>query len=827
MSDNSGVENDFKKSDITKKRNSIKKKVQNFSSEHDDAALVPLLQTNKDKPERNAPSAKFTLPKTKTDSLNEKDIQSVDVEKGTVSKPLCDNAIVVCNPAVVQNHMNTNVFGDMITSEVPKTSVLIEISEKKSSGFGTPLIFTTAKIHTDSKTKAGEPLHVTPVPILSTIEGNHVKSEVTYDKTNILPGKIEPAGKVFEKARDVQSQINNKDDTSGVNQSKSSTNKFADQVKTSVTQPSQSNIATKSDTTKVSTVTTNRTDITQNTNVNSTVLSKSKPDSTSSMKKLQRQKHTEETNIPQNNLFVKKDSDIGKIDIKTNGTTQSEIKRFSGIHTARNSSDPNKSIPAVVSVTDTEVKQSAKSILSPIASKQDITTYTEKASVQKIPTTDAKEIAKSPVVSSTHTSSIVKPTLAQKTITTSLESKEATKSLIMSSKTETVSSIATQKSLTTINTGTESKVSSKVEAASIATQPGATQKTQKTITPIDTGSKGKDAKSLISQKVEAQTVTKPTTTSLPKTTPTASEPKDKSLLSSKIDATSIVKPATATPTINAIKTEVKDATKIPVSSKQEVGTVKTGITATERANTNSILKQEPKASVIPTSTQKMATTNTEVKSAIPMAKPEVIKPNQKTIQTTELKVASTKIPSKPEVLSSVYKPTMAQKTTPVNTGTQDKETTKSLVMSSKVDTTSIATKPVATSTQKTPLNTNTEATKSPISKHEIVKPTQKVPTKGKELPTSIKTPKISAKSDKLKSPTQIPSQSQVPGANKPKSSSEVASNAKTKVPSYIVATSKTKIGTPNKPEDSIASTSSVSKADSKDGKSDTKNPPKS
>ncbi|XP_047522982.1 serine-rich 25 kDa antigen protein-like [Pieris napi] len=275
-----------------------------------------------------------------------------------------------------------------------------------------------------------------------------------------------------------------------------------------------------------------------------------------------------------------------------------------------------------------------------------------------------------------------------------------------------------------------------------------------------------------------------------------------------------------------MKIDVKDATKIPVSSKHEEAKVKTGITATERANTNTILKQEPKTSVKPTSTQKMAT-GTEAKSAIPTAKPEVIKPNQKTLQTTtEPKVASTKIPSKPEVFASVYKPTMAQKTTTGNTGTQDKETTKSLAMSSKVDTSAIATKPAATSTPKAPLNTVTEATKSPISKHEIVKPTQKVPTKGKELPTSIKTPKPSTKSDKLKSPTQMPSQS-LPGANKPKAGSEVSGNAKTKVPSYIVATSKTKIGTPNKPEDSSASTTSVSKPDSKDGKSDTKNPPKS
>ncbi|XP_045526322.1 mucin-17-like isoform X1 [Pieris brassicae] len=826
MSDNSGVENDFRKADVSKKRNSIKKKVQNFSSEHDDAALVPLLQTNKDKPERNAPSAKFTLPKTKTDSLSEKDIQSVDVEKGSLSKPLYDNAIVVCNPAVVQNHMNTNVFGDMITSEVPKSSVLIEISEKKSTGFGTPLIFTTAKIHTDSKTKTAEPLHVTPVPILSTIEGNLVKSEVTYEKTNILPGKNEPTGKAFEKGKDVHSQIINKDDASGINQSKSSSNKFADQVKTSVAQPSQSNIATKSDTTKVSTVTTNRTDTTENSNVNSTVLSnKSKPDSTSSMKKLQRQKHTEETNISQNDLVIKKDSDMVKIDIKTNGTTRSDVKRFSAIHSVKSPSEQKKSIPTVKSITNTEGKEMEKL---PMASKEDVTTNTEKPLTQKITTTVAKEIPKSPFVSSI--TSTVKPTLAQKTITSSPESKEATKSFAMSSKGETASSVATfentstQKSITSTNTGTELKMSSKVEASSFATQPGVTL-THKTITPIDTGAKGKDAKSFVSPKVEATTITTKPSTSSQKTTPTASEPKDKTLMSSKIDAASIVKPATASPTINTIKTEVKDATKIPVSSKHEVPTVKTGSSSTERAITT--LKQEPKTSVKPISTQKMATTSTEAKSAIPTAKPEVIKPAQKTLQiTTEPKVASTKIPSKSEVLSSVYKPTMAQKTTPGNTGTQDKETTKSLAMSSKLDTASIATKPGATSTQKAPSNTATEATKSPISKHEIVKPTQKVPTKGKELPTSIKTPKTLAKSDKLKSPTQMPSQSQVPGANKPRTASEVAGNAKTKVPSYIVATSKTKIGTPNKLEDSSAATTSV-RQDSKDGKSDTKNAPKS
>ncbi|CAK1551754.1 unnamed protein product [Leptosia nina] len=207
MSVNSSVDNDIRKSDLSaKKKNSIKKKVASFSNESDDAALVPLLQTPK--AETNVPSAKNILSKLKTESISEKDLKNKDVEKAVTSTSSKQNApvntmewkksdaTVVCNTTVIQNHMNTNVFGNMISaseSSTPKTSILIEISEKKSTYGATPLIFTTAKIHTDNKTKTMEPLQVNPLPISSTIEGNLVKSELSFNNSNtsVLPPKLE------------------------------------------------------------------------------------------------------------------------------------------------------------------------------------------------------------------------------------------------------------------------------------------------------------------------------------------------------------------------------------------------------------------------------------------------------------------------------------------------------------------------------------------------------------------------------------------------------------------------------------------------------------
>lgn len=80
----------------------------------------------------------------------------------------------------MHNHMNTNVFSNndaLKGVSLPKTQMLVQIDSTKQSGYSpSPLIFTTAKIHTDGKSKQMEPVHVTPVPILSTVEGNVIKT---------------------------------------------------------------------------------------------------------------------------------------------------------------------------------------------------------------------------------------------------------------------------------------------------------------------------------------------------------------------------------------------------------------------------------------------------------------------------------------------------------------------------------------------------------------------------------------------------------------------------------------------------------------------------
>lgn len=194
----SGIENELKKagSNINKiKKSSIKRKVQNFSHESDDGIIEPLLQTDKEKSDIASRSAKFLLQKSKTDSSYEKDSKNVEdfVNKCSVSTPvqqankLITNNIkenppstpYICGIAPIHNYMNTNIFStyDMTKGITTKSPILVEIDGSKSGVYSpSPLIFTTAKIHTDSKTKLMEPLQVTPVPILSTIEGSVVRA---------------------------------------------------------------------------------------------------------------------------------------------------------------------------------------------------------------------------------------------------------------------------------------------------------------------------------------------------------------------------------------------------------------------------------------------------------------------------------------------------------------------------------------------------------------------------------------------------------------------------------------------------------------------------
>ncbi|XP_013135254.1 PREDICTED: mucin-5AC-like isoform X1 [Papilio polytes] len=186
----SSVESEIRRPSKTK-RSSIKRKIPNFKDDSDDTVNEPLLQSENDVSEFKQ-SAKFVSSKSKTDSTNGKsDNTSIGtkVKTSPTTSTFSENVTIkgvttdiesasTSVTASIHNYMNTNVFGaiDTSTSKTTKSSLIVEIESTKSSYSPSPLIFTTAKIHTHNKIKEMEPLHVTPVPILSTIEGNVIKS---------------------------------------------------------------------------------------------------------------------------------------------------------------------------------------------------------------------------------------------------------------------------------------------------------------------------------------------------------------------------------------------------------------------------------------------------------------------------------------------------------------------------------------------------------------------------------------------------------------------------------------------------------------------------
>lgn len=186
----SGVENETKKSTsgLAKiKRNSIKKRVQSFSHDSDDGVVEPLLQKDKEKSESSSQSAKYLLSKTKTDSVKEKvDEKDMLLSENGMNTDNLNNGVSIsyvsntCTANTIHNHMNINVFSRSDGKKnpiVPKTQVLVEIDGNKPSTYQSgPLIFTTAKIHSDGKVLQMEPVHVTPVPIISTVEGTVIMS---------------------------------------------------------------------------------------------------------------------------------------------------------------------------------------------------------------------------------------------------------------------------------------------------------------------------------------------------------------------------------------------------------------------------------------------------------------------------------------------------------------------------------------------------------------------------------------------------------------------------------------------------------------------------
>lgn len=192
----SGVENEIKKSAMKPKKSSLKSKVPSFSQESDDTVNEPLLHKDKDRSE--AHSAKYCAI-GKTESIKNKDADN-SVKSTVTTFGFCgttesllsykDSEIMKTTSSIVaplHNYMNTNVFNtheNSIINVTTKSQILVEIDSSSQSSYSpSPLIFTTAKIHTDANTKQMEPVDVTPVPILSAIvvsvskEGNITSNE--------------------------------------------------------------------------------------------------------------------------------------------------------------------------------------------------------------------------------------------------------------------------------------------------------------------------------------------------------------------------------------------------------------------------------------------------------------------------------------------------------------------------------------------------------------------------------------------------------------------------------------------------------------------------
>lgn len=204
----SGVENEIIKpilSILKPKKTSLKRKPPSSFKEVDETVVEPLLSQDREKPGTSQSAKIFT--KTKTDFNNDKiSDKSKLLGDNNIQNPISSAIITTANitlssndryvpkttvAAPMHNHMNTNVFNSYDSNKIvvtTKSQILVEIDSSKPSGYSpSPLIFTTAKIHADGKTKHMEPVQVTPVPILSTVELNLSKNgNVTTNEKKIV-----------------------------------------------------------------------------------------------------------------------------------------------------------------------------------------------------------------------------------------------------------------------------------------------------------------------------------------------------------------------------------------------------------------------------------------------------------------------------------------------------------------------------------------------------------------------------------------------------------------------------------------------------------------
>ncbi|GBP59506.1 hypothetical protein EVAR_42411_1 [Eumeta japonica] len=214
----SSVENEFKRPGagiLKSTRNSIKRKVQSLNTEVDEAVVEPLLQKDKESNGKNL-CAKSLLSKsyqTKTDHdkseeckikytsenvVGENETKYVNKQPVTTTfkaglttendSASRSNISVTDDKNIISNNLNKQFKAIVTISTVQITPNGIEgnrirTCDNISTAVGyipSTLIFTTAKIHADTKYKDLAPININAVPILSTTE---TKKSTTDNKT--------------------------------------------------------------------------------------------------------------------------------------------------------------------------------------------------------------------------------------------------------------------------------------------------------------------------------------------------------------------------------------------------------------------------------------------------------------------------------------------------------------------------------------------------------------------------------------------------------------------------------------------------------------------
>lgn len=243
------MDGEYKKTGILKStRNSIKRKVQNFSHESDDAVIEPLL---KDKTKSEiAKCAKSIIPKMKTDhciemkkddnKYNQEDTNKIKIESQLESqgikicqeKPfikIIDDVTskvksAISNHTVTSSTLNSTTINNKYSSpdyiSNTNTEIKYEVNAPLIKYFKypktdstirgcvdydpSPLIFTTAKIHSDVHVKSTEPVNLNVLPILSTSENNEINNVIKIPIVPSISNETEPSCAILDALDDFE-----------------------------------------------------------------------------------------------------------------------------------------------------------------------------------------------------------------------------------------------------------------------------------------------------------------------------------------------------------------------------------------------------------------------------------------------------------------------------------------------------------------------------------------------------------------------------------------------------------------------------------------------